>query len=105
MLNWIRLADKVASRSLHRKYPMGAVIVRSGVVLSLAPNGPRWGAHAELRALTKCCTDPRGSTVVVSRLTGNRMARPCGMCLGALRAAGVRRFVYTVDGGFRVEEV
>jgi tRNA(Arg) A34 adenosine deaminase TadA len=105
MQAWIRLANKVACRSLHPKHPMGAVIVRSGSVISLSPNSPRWGAHAELRAITKCWADPQGATIIVSRLTGTRLAKPCNMCAAAIREAGIKRLVYTTELGYNVERL
>lgn len=81
---------------LHGDVPIGAVVVRSGEILSVAHNrrevdGDPTG-HAELLAMREAATALRGwrldgCTVVVT-------LEPCPMCAGALVAARVDRVVF-----------
>ena len=76
--------------------PIGAVLVRDGLVLGTGRNGPIGGndptAHAEVRALREAalaCGNYRltGATLFVT-------LEPCLMCLGAMIHARVDRVVF-----------
>lgn len=84
---------------------MAAVIVAGGRVLAHACNGPIWGQHAELRAITRCAQEPLGATIFVARSTGGGLAKPCLMCSNAILGAGIRRIVYSTDLGYNVEDL
>lgn len=102
MNTWLNLAFRISRRSKHPKQRMAAVVVLGGRVLSLAVNSPRWGHHAELRAIARAtCT--AGATMVVSRSTGDGLAKPCVMCAKAIRAAGFARVVYSTATGYLEE--
>ena len=69
---------------------------------------PQRRMHAELRCLKKASQEKlEGSTIYVWRMKkysfGN--SRPCSMCIQYLRAAGVKRMVYSTDAGFAEEEI
>lgn len=91
-----------ANRSVdNRTFTLGAVGIRNdGVVVSsrnvsaldYAPDH-----HAEARLVRKMTPN---STVWVARVLKNgtwAMAKPCRPCQRRLKAAGVRRVVYTID--------
>lgn len=101
MTVWLKLAYKISKRSKHPKQRLGAVIVRGGSVLSVAENSPRWGRHAEIRALA-ACSDATGATLVVVRSTGSGLAKPCELCSQAIRQAGITRVVYSTADGYGI---
>ena len=56
--------------------------------------------HAEIAALVRCRAQPH--TLYVARLKRDGsvgLARPCPICEEAIREAGVKRVVYTTNGG------
>lgn len=89
----------------------GAVVVKNGNVLSFATNKNRnrvdileedqvkahASVHAEVAALSRVA-NPRGCTVYVSRALnsgGPGLSKPCQRCERYLKAAGVKRVVWT----------
>ncbi|WP_409565927.1 nucleoside deaminase [Methylobacterium sp. J-077] len=76
--------------------PVGAVVVRNGVVLAVAHNCPRAlhdpTAHAEILAIRAAC-----AAIGDERLTGCDLyvtLEPCPMCAGAIAFARIRRLYY-----------
>lgn len=58
------------------------------------------GVHAEIAALRRCGRT-EGAVAYIARVNGKgeaRQSRPCPRCMEALRVAGVKRVVYTIDG-------
>lgn len=51
-------------------------------------------------------SDARGATAYVARhtSTGQGLSKPCAACEEALRAAGVRKVVYSTTDGIETEE-
>ncbi|MBD8906968.1 nucleoside deaminase [Methylorubrum zatmanii] len=79
--------------------PVGAVVVRDGVVLGVAGNRPRAlsdpTAHAEILAIRAACT-----ALQDERLTGCDLyvtLEPCPMCAGAISFARIRRLYYAAS--------
>ena len=79
--------------------PVGAVVVRSGVVIAEAHNAPREltdpTAHAEILALRRAA-EYLGS----ERLEGCELwvtLEPCAMCAGAIVHARIARLYYGAD--------
>lgn len=61
--------------------------------------------HAEIGALVKSCTKAESIMVVRSTRRGlTRCARPCDICMMALKGAGVRKIYYSDDEGNIQEE-
>ncbi|QRE76433.1 nucleoside deaminase [Methylobacterium aquaticum] len=86
-------ARKAASRG---EVPVGAVVVRDGIVLSVAGNRPRAArdptAHAEILAIRAAC-----AALDDERLTGCDLyvtLEPCAMCAGAISFARIRRLYF-----------
>ena len=107
---WIRDALRVAQKSTHVMFRMGAVIVRGGAVVSRAANQPRpWrennrGKHAEERAL-RPHNDYRGATLYVARIGGS-MSRPCEGCWEQIRKRGIAKVVWVDwDGSIVTERI
>jgi len=89
----------------------GAVITRGGSVISVGMNkmrningvpptlkyDPNVSVHAEIDALSRVA-DARGAVIYIARISksGTANSRPCNACSEALRAAGVKRVIYTV---------
>ena len=93
----MRLALAAARRALlHGDVPVGAAVVKDGVVISRAHNPPEKGAdptaHAEILAIRKAAKK-LGSW----RLDGCTLyvtLEPCAMCAGAIVLARLPRLVY-----------
>ncbi len=86
-------AREAASRG---EVPVGAVVVRDGLVLSVAGNRPRADrdptAHAEILAIRAAC-----AALDDERLTGCDLyvtLEPCAMCAGAISFARIRRLYF-----------
>lgn len=76
--------------------PVGAAVVRDGVVLAVAGNRPRTlrdpTAHAEILAIRAAC-----AAIGDERLIGCDLyvtLEPCPMCAGAISFARIRRLYY-----------
>ncbi|GJE56313.1 MULTISPECIES: nucleoside deaminase [Methylobacterium] len=76
--------------------PVGAAVVRDGVVLAVAGNRPRTlhdpTAHAEILAIRAAC-----AAIGDERLVGCDLyvtLEPCAMCAGAISFARIRRLYY-----------
>lgn len=97
---YMRIALAEARAALdHADVPVGAVIVRDGVVIARAHNQRELlndpTAHAEVIALTQA-----SAALGVWRLTACTVyvtVEPCVMCAGALIQARVSRLVYGAD--------
>lgn len=96
-LTWMRLAlDEARAALAHDDVPIGAVIVRSGVVIARAHNRREVDgdptAHAELLAI-------RAASQVIGHwrledVTLYCTLEPCAMCAGAMVLARLPRLVY-----------
>jgi tRNA(adenine34) deaminase len=94
---WMRRALLEAERAAESgEVPVGALVVREGVILGTGHNQPIGSAdptaHAEVVALRRAAVGERnyrvcGATVYVS-------LEPCAMCVGALLQARVARVVF-----------
>lgn len=97
---FMRLALAQAKRAAGRgEVPVGAIVVRAGVVVALGTNRPIATndptAHAEIVAL-RLAARRAGNY----RLTDCELfvtVEPCAMCLGAILQARIRRLVYGAD--------
>ena len=94
----LELAFAAARRAAEDgEVPVGAVVVRDGVVLAVAHNRPRAlhdpTAHAEILAIRTAC-----AAIGDERLTGCDLyvtLEPCPMCAGAISIARIRRLYYS----------
>lgn len=94
------IVEKALKRRAARggqKQHHAALISKGGRPLAWGINKP--GVHAEIAALRNMPEGGKGCTLHSLRLLprhgGLGMAKPCGKCEVALKAAGVRRVVYT----------
>lgn len=103
----MRLA-KAASYNSDHHYKIGCVLVVHGkpvsVGFNLCKSHPVYTSrrnpsmHAEVRALLASNCSVAGGTAFIYRedATGNpRLARPCNLCYNQLKAAGIKRIIYT----------
>jgi tRNA(Arg) A34 adenosine deaminase TadA len=88
--------DAAAQAAGQGEVPVGAVIVRNGVVIATAANAPRASndptAHAEMLALRAAA-----ATLGVERLDDCDLwvtLEPCAMCAGAIAHARIARLYY-----------
>jgi deoxycytidylate deaminase len=93
----------------------GAVIVRSGCVLSLACNRLTThpitrrhkefstSIHAEQRSIILAGTDVSRATLYSARYNGMRLGMPCAMCRELMQDANIDSVVFW-DGGQLVKE-
>ncbi|KQT78285.1 nucleoside deaminase [Methylobacterium sp. Leaf466] len=79
--------------------PVGAVVLRGGMVLAVAGNRPRAladpTAHAEILAIRAAC-----AAVGDERLVGCDLyvtLEPCPMCAGAISLARIRRLYFSAS--------
>lgn len=115
-----RIAAKESEKSEHNQHRLGAVIVKSGNVLSTGYNQLRYSSvlrtntiHAEEAAILKLLNGRDfghlpGSSLFVFRHTkgGNRgLARPCSRCMDLIRSVGITKIYYTTDSGTMMEKV
>ncbi|WP_423821074.1 tRNA adenosine(34) deaminase TadA [Salinisphaera sp. SPP-AMP-43] len=97
---WMGLAlDQARAAEAAGEVPVGAVVVRDGVVLGYGRNGPIEAAdataHAEIAAIRAACR-----MVDNYRLPGATLyctLEPCAMCAGAIGHARIARVVYGAD--------
>jgi deoxycytidylate deaminase len=118
---FINLASKVAVLSAH-KFRIGAVIVQGSRTISFGINKykshPKQmnhhtaehadSIHAELDAIINSRGNAEGATIYIVRLLQDgtiAMARPCFHCIKELKSAGVKRIVYSTQGGYAKERI
>ncbi len=97
---WMEEALREAARAqASGEVPIGAVVVRDGVVIGRGWNRPAFEcdptAHAEIIALREA-----GREIGNYRLTDCDLfvtLEPCAMCAGAITHARIRRLVYAAD--------
>lgn len=94
---YMRLALELAQEAAGEgEVPVGAVIVRDGVVIGTGRNRREYGknalAHAELEAIDEACRTLGGWRI--SGCTLYVTLEPCPMCAGAAINARVDRVVY-----------
>ena len=106
--SFLRLAAKVAAVSDHHRFRLGAVVVKSGRVLShgvnVAKKGPetpphRESVHAEVNAM-RGVSNLDGATIYVARLDsfdGLALAKPCEYCISHMKENGIARVVFSVS--------
>ena len=94
---WMALALEQAKKAEeHGEVPVGAVLVKDGLLVAKAHNQPISTndptAHAEIEALRKA-----GRKLKNYRLSGTTLyvtLEPCAMCLGAMMHARIERIVF-----------
>lgn len=88
----------------------GAVIVLGGAIQSIGinkrtndpyfhPNLHWLSEHAEASAIRKA-SRTMGATIYIARVSNQgdlRMSRPCPRCMSALKDAGIKKIVYTIN--------
>lgn len=104
-----------AARLSECGFMVGAVVVRSGRILSVGVN--KWRSptissdgnrtyHAEVTALNGIAS-AHGATLYVARTSRTNhatMSRPCEQCWPVIVKAGIRQVVYTTRyGGYAIE--
>lgn len=97
-----RLLRVLAESSPHPRYRHGAIALKGGSVVGRGYN--HHGVHAEHSCLSGIWPNKRkGLTVWVGRITKAGSwadSKPCSECEAMLREAGVRKVVYSTQGGF-----
>ena len=106
--SFLRQAAKQAFYSNHHRFRLGAIVVKSGRVLSQGTNiskkGPatppyRESIHAEVVAIRNAkITD--GGTLYVARLSSldhMAVAKPCEYCVEHMLENGIQRVVFSVS--------
>jgi tRNA(Arg) A34 adenosine deaminase TadA len=94
----LKLAAKVAAGSKHPQHPMAAILLRGGAVVAAEANGGAGRGHAEARVL-RPHLDARGTHLIVLRLNGRRVSRPCDRCIAKIQLAGVKRVSFVDTDG------
>jgi len=112
MSNWIKLANKQATKSSYH-YQIGAVLVKSGRVLATGFNRKRYSKatgrpwtsiHAEEQAILTVLKrydglrQLAGATIYVSRIGPDgtvRLAKPCPHCQALIDSVGISTVVHT----------
>jgi tRNA(Arg) A34 adenosine deaminase TadA len=105
----LNAAKKLAETS-EENMKHGCIIVLGGSVQAMGVNkrtndpfihkdSSGLSEHAEGAALRRCKRTV-GAVAYIARVNKNgeeRMSRPCPKCMAALKAAGIKKIVYTVD--------
>ena len=109
--SFLNLALRLAETSdLPQKH--GAVIVKAGSVLSMGVNkwrnkeltntakeyNPYLTYHAEVDAISNAGSDLNGATIFIARIGKDgceKFSRPCQRCTQSLKAAGIKKVIYT----------
>lgn len=94
----LRLARKTAKLSRHPQHFMAALLLRGGAVVAAEANGDVGRGHCEARVL-RPSLDARGTHLIVLRLNGTRVSRPCPLCVPKIKAAGVERVSFVDKDG------
>lgn len=129
---FFRVADAVASLSDHKQAKLGCVLVDKHRIISSGRNSStrcsplqkqmdtaRFGfpdqhkgpVHAEtdcLLPLIRQGIDISGSDIYLSRRHRDgslALSRPCPGCMSLLRAVGVKRAYFSVEGGYAMERI
>ncbi|MEL7114511.1 MAG: nucleoside deaminase [Pseudomonadota bacterium] len=88
--------DEARAAGARGEVPVGAVVVRDGVVLATAGNRTREQndptAHAEILAIRAACAAERSERLVGCDLYVT--LEPCPMCAAAISAARIARLYY-----------
>lgn len=96
---WINTAHKLALKSDHPQFKLGAVIVKGGSLISSAANMNRFQQHAEFRSISPY-QDYTGAKLYVVR-KDYRSSFPCLMCLTSILNAGIKDiYFHDRDGNF-----
>jgi len=99
------------AKTSQERHKHACIIVKGGAIQGYGVNTRRnipgiidnidaLGDHAEARAL-KNSTKTEGAVAFIARVNKNdqeRMSRPCPKCIKALKEAGIKKIVYTIDG-------
>lgn len=115
------LAKRIADQSVYPDFKHGAVLVKGSVVINASCNksgfnsfGARFRKkeygtatlHAELGAILNVeRSKTEGATIYVVRVNKRgekRLSKPCHMCEAAMEHCGVKRVVYSTNGGYEV---
>lgn len=106
--SFLRQAAKQALYSNHHRFRLGAIVVKSGRVLSQginiakkSPNTPpfRESIHAEVNAIRNA-KNPDGATIYVARLNSTDSlanAKPCEYCVEHMFENGISRVVFSIS--------
>lgn len=88
--------DEARAAAARGEVPVGAVVVRDGVVLARAGNRMRAladpTAHAEMLAIRAACRETGDGRLVGADLYVT--LEPCAMCAGAISFARIRRLYF-----------
>lgn len=115
---FFELARRMSFKS-PSKVKLGCVIVQKNRVVGMGfnhmtkthPKSPTYGnfLHAELDAIIGLSnSETRNSVAYVYRETqdGNMAkSRPCPVCYGCLKAAGIKKICYSTEKGYKYEHL
>lgn len=115
----MNLAEKILKHSNHKKYLMGAVVVKSGRILSTGinkmaapkrytrPHRPMMHLHAEIDALAGLSKEATKNAILYingKTAAGSDMTtKPCKTCSEFAAIMGIRRIVYLDKG--KIKEI
>lgn len=118
----IKLALHLAQLSPH-KFQMAAIIFKGSTLLNMGTNRTHGhpkqanhytgksasSIHAELDAILRVKSSKlKGATIYIARRLKNGkagIARPCSCCRKTIKAAKIKKIIYTTSTGFEVEKV
>jgi len=118
---YVDLAKRMADQSVYPSFKHGAVLVKGSAVINASCNkngfnsfGARFRKkeygtatlHAELGAILNVeRSKTEGATIYVVRINRRgeeRLSKPCHMCRSAMEHCGIKRVVYSTNGGYEV---
>lgn len=117
-MRFFEIAEKLAQKSNHPKFKLGAVVVDKNKIIGMGFNklktSPKslhpWNTrHAELDSILNCYReDLTGCQIYVFRRGKDgriRKSLPCASCQATIRQMGIKRIHYTVDDGYNSEDL
>jgi tRNA(Arg) A34 adenosine deaminase TadA len=98
--DFIKLAIQYAKESVDNGgFPFGAVVVKDGkVVGDSRANFSKYAAninHAEINAIVNACENLKTHHLEGCVLYSS--CKPCGLCMGAIKWAGIKEIYYAMD--------
>jgi deoxycytidylate deaminase len=100
--NMVKIAAKITAKSTHKQYNHAAIILKGGKIISAESNTDTM--HAEVMSINRAWKSKlNGTTMVVVRIRrdngGLGMSKPCNKCLKKIKDSGIKKVIYSVNGG------
>lgn len=83
------------------QFPLGAVLVSGGRIISLGWNRLENGVHAEMKAIMRARKSSLNKAILyvarARRDQAHGCAKPCAKCEALIKKSGIKMVIYTTD--------